>query len=115
MSSSLRERIDHPVIDADGHTIEFMPQVAAYCREVAGSDVAQQFERSGCLDGLPLALEARANGGPGPAIRPPWWAVPFFAVGILLSHSLLAVCAVSVALLKRGTAMAAMSSPRLLF
>ncbi|MGE0623380.1 MAG: amidohydrolase family protein [Pseudomonadales bacterium] len=76
MSSSLRERIDHPVIDADGHTIEFMPQVAAYCREVAGSDVAQQFERSGCLDGLPLALEARANGGPGPAIRPPWWAVP---------------------------------------
>ena len=76
MSSSLRERLDHPVIDADGHTIEFMPQVAEYCREVAGAEVARQFERSGCLDGLPLALEARANGGPGLAIRPPWWAVP---------------------------------------
>ena len=45
MSSSLRERLDHPVIDADGHTIEFMPQVAEYCREVAGAEVAHAMTR----------------------------------------------------------------------
>lgn len=76
MTAAVRERLGHPVVDADGHTIEFMPLVLEYCREVAGADVAGRFARTGCLDGLPLALAARRKGGPRPAIRPPWWAVP---------------------------------------
>jgi predicted TIM-barrel fold metal-dependent hydrolase len=76
MIATARARIDHPVIDADGHTIEFMPQVLEYFVEVAGPDLGAQFERSGCYDGLPLQLAARRAGKPGFGIRPPWWAVP---------------------------------------
>lgn len=33
-SSDIRERLDHPVIDADGHTSEYLPAFGEYLREV---------------------------------------------------------------------------------
>ena len=33
-ASAIRERLDHPVIDADGHTTEYLPALTEYLREV---------------------------------------------------------------------------------
>ena len=41
--SRIRRRLTHPVIDADGHLVEFMPMVLDCLREVAGAAVADRF------------------------------------------------------------------------
>ena len=43
--SAIRARLDHPVIDGDGHLIEFLPLVTDLVREVAGDDVAEAHRR----------------------------------------------------------------------
>ena len=43
--SSIRRRLDHPVIDADGHLVEFMPLVVDFMREIADDAVAERFLR----------------------------------------------------------------------
>ena len=75
-ANAIRETLSHPVIDGDGHTIEFVPQVLECFRELAGPSMASEFENSVCMDGLPLALAARQAGGPPDRIRAPWWSVP---------------------------------------
>lgn len=42
-SSAIRKRLGHPVIDADGHYIEFGPSILEYMRETAGARVAEAF------------------------------------------------------------------------
>lgn len=41
----IRRRIDHPVIDSDGHLIEYVPVVRDFVVEIAGEDVARRFDR----------------------------------------------------------------------
>ncbi len=41
----IRARIDHPVIDADGHLLEFLPLVNDIVREVAGDGVADRYQQ----------------------------------------------------------------------
>jgi predicted TIM-barrel fold metal-dependent hydrolase len=41
----IRRRLTHPIIDGDGHLIEFMPMVIDCIREVAGDSVAERFIR----------------------------------------------------------------------
>ena len=36
-SARIRERLSHPVIDGDGHTVEFLPVVLDYMRDLGGS------------------------------------------------------------------------------
>jgi predicted TIM-barrel fold metal-dependent hydrolase len=43
--SRIRRRLAHPVIDADGHLVEFMPMVVDCLREVADDAVAERFIR----------------------------------------------------------------------
>lgn len=44
-AETLRGRLDHPVVDADGHTTEFVPALAEYLREVGiGTDFNRLFE-----------------------------------------------------------------------
>ncbi len=40
----IRKRIDHPVIDGDGHLIEYTPVVRDFVLEEAGEDVAKRFD-----------------------------------------------------------------------
>lgn len=40
----IRKRIDHPIVDADGHLMEFFPLVIDLLREVAGADVVARVE-----------------------------------------------------------------------
>ena len=42
-SKDLRKRIGHPVIDADGHWLEFGPSINDYLREVAGQTRSIRF------------------------------------------------------------------------
>ena len=35
-SAEIRSRLNHPIIDSDGHTAEFEPAVFEYLREIAG-------------------------------------------------------------------------------
>ena len=41
----IRARLDHPVIDADGHLLEFLPLVNDLVREVAGDGVADRYQQ----------------------------------------------------------------------
>ena len=45
-SDEIRAGLNHPVIDGDGHTIEFMPMLHDYLKDVGGSDIYARFERS---------------------------------------------------------------------
>ena len=42
---AIRSRIDHPIIDSDGHLIEYLPLVRDFIVEEAGEDVAQAFDQ----------------------------------------------------------------------
>ena len=37
-SQEIRDRIGHPIIDSDGHTLEVMPLVVEFVGEVGGSE-----------------------------------------------------------------------------
>ncbi|MBV1879102.1 MAG: amidohydrolase family protein [Pseudomonadales bacterium] len=76
MTNTIREKLNHPVIDADGHTIEFMPQVIEFFSELAGPELTREFEASICVDGLPTVLAARNAGGNPGNMRAPWWSAP---------------------------------------
>jgi len=43
-SRAIHDRLNHPVIDADGHYLEFGPSILDYLRRVAGDRVAEAFE-----------------------------------------------------------------------
>ena len=42
-SFEVRQKIDHPVIDGDGHTQEYHPEVIEYFREVAGPELTDRY------------------------------------------------------------------------
>jgi predicted TIM-barrel fold metal-dependent hydrolase len=57
--AKIRERIGHPVIDSDGHLIEYLPLVRDFIAEEAGEDVAKAYDRS-----VKSALARAANPSP---------------------------------------------------
>ena len=76
-SEKVRARLDHPVIDADGHFIEFRPALARFMADEGiddpGSlfmDVASAIGTAG-YDGMSPDQRARRR-----AVRTPWWAAP---------------------------------------
>lgn len=74
-SSAIRERLDHPVIDADGHCVEYHPAIRAILEEVAGTDVAERYQLApvGHFNWYDQSVERRIERR---TIRPPWWSVP---------------------------------------
>jgi predicted TIM-barrel fold metal-dependent hydrolase len=85
-ASEVRKRIDHPVIDADGHYIETMPILKPYLidavRDIAGADLAAKVESGAAgMDyddtvlrpWSKLSWEQRRGAG---ISRPPWWTLP---------------------------------------
>jgi len=83
--ADVRARLDHPVIDADGHIIEtppvFLPFFEEYVRKIAGPDMIERFRKNGGLDFDDMVLrpwsalsweERRAHW----ATRPSWWSLP---------------------------------------
>jgi len=43
--AAIRNRIDHPIIDGDGHLIEYLPVVKDIIRDIADPAVAERFQR----------------------------------------------------------------------
>ena len=71
----IREQLDHPVLDADGHQIEFLPLVRDLLAEDAGEEVAAGFDLvlgAGALIRDLTPEQRRALG----ITRPPWWGLP---------------------------------------
>ena len=71
----IRERIDHPVIDSDGHCIEFLPAVREELRALAGDDALARFDQLIGAQRLGWSLspaERRAVG----LWRLGWWVFP---------------------------------------
>ena len=71
-------RLDHPIVDGDGHIVESLPIVVDYIRRVAGDDVADRFVGSSpafASRRAPLLTEHRYQPVPGNPITP-WWALP---------------------------------------
>ena len=83
-SSEIRSRLNHPVIDSDGHTVEFLPGFFDVLRTVAGQRVAGRYLNESTANSLygsvpnlahwfQLSPEQRRNQR---APRPPWWGLP---------------------------------------
>ena len=53
-SAEIRERLGHPVVDADGHYIESAPVfkhfLHDYVKDIAGGDLAKRFDQAGGMD-----------------------------------------------------------------
>ena len=76
-SAAVRARLNHPVIDSDGHTIEFAPAISDYLKQVGGPTLVDRFKNGngrGAGGGWHrLTPEERMERR---ATRPPWWAFP---------------------------------------
>ncbi len=43
-SAEIRERVGHPIIDSDGHVVEFEPALLDYIREAGGSAILERYK-----------------------------------------------------------------------
>ncbi len=71
-SRAVRERLSHPVIDSDGHTVEFQPALRDYIRQIGGPRLAERYRTDGA-NWYRMTPEQRRSERP---LRPPWWALP---------------------------------------
>jgi len=76
-AQKLRARLGHPVIDADGHTVEFLPALIPYLKKNGVADDVDQFFRQALDPGVGFwsALDVRERARRR-TVRPSWWAVP---------------------------------------
>lgn len=74
-AAKLRESLDHPVIDSDGHALEFLPAVRDRMRALGGADAVDGFEAvlAGIRHYGALSNQQRRALG---VFRPPWWGFP---------------------------------------
>jgi len=73
-SAEIRGRLNHPVIDSDGHMIEFQPTFLDFLKEVGGSEMVKRYpqhRRTG--DWYAQSPKERAEKR---TYRPAWWGVP---------------------------------------
>ncbi|MCU1372898.1 MAG: Amidohydrolase [Actinomycetia bacterium] len=72
---AIKARLDHPVIDSDGHAVEYIPVVAEILREQAGPALAERFALvTGSADAVRgLSAEQRRDAR---RHMQGWWAVP---------------------------------------
>jgi predicted TIM-barrel fold metal-dependent hydrolase len=74
LASNLRARLKHPVIDSDGHWVEFGPELSDYLKQVGGTRALDGFKSRPTEDWhltIPLSerRERRLD-------MPVWWGVP---------------------------------------
>jgi predicted TIM-barrel fold metal-dependent hydrolase len=74
-AAAIRERLDHPVIDADGHIVEFLPLIRDFLVEEAGESVAKRFDDTLGSSATIRALDVEARRQLGLS-RTGWWGVP---------------------------------------
>jgi predicted TIM-barrel fold metal-dependent hydrolase len=67
--------LDHPIVDADGHIIEFIPLIRDFIEEEAGTAVAKRFDAVIGSAGIVRQLDATTRRAQGIS-RTGWWGVP---------------------------------------
>ncbi len=74
VAAEIRAHLDHPVIDSDGHTVEYMPALLEVVESVAGRDIRRELETQieRIFFGWYELSETERRGTP----RPPWWPIP---------------------------------------
>jgi len=76
-AAELRANLGHPVIDADGHTVEFLPALLPYFQKAGVADQAEQFYARVLDAGAGLwSSMTQAEREARRTVRPSWWAVP---------------------------------------
>ncbi len=74
-AAQIRARLSHPVVDADGHLLEFIPLVRDFVAEIAGETVAQRFDTVVKGAALTRGLDVRTKRSLG-LVRHGWWGLP---------------------------------------
>jgi predicted TIM-barrel fold metal-dependent hydrolase len=74
-TAQIRARLTHPIVDADGHLLEFVPLVRDFVAEIAGEGVAKRFDVVTKGAALTRALDVRTKRSLGLA-RHGWWGLP---------------------------------------
>src|SRR5262249_9247737 len=64
-SADVRGRLKHPVIDADGHAVEFLPTVLEYMGEIGGPVFFERFQKEMRAGTLGYESLARSGGEHG--------------------------------------------------
>ena len=76
-SAKVRAKLNHPIIDTDGHTVEFTPVFFDYIKEVGGAGMSERYKKAvGSRSNnrwMDLSEEERRYTR---ATCPPWWARP---------------------------------------
>jgi len=76
-SATIHARLTHPVIDGDGHWIEFEPTLLDYLKQVGGPTMVDRYRRNEYSAGLRhwarMTLEERRARR---SMQPSWWAFP---------------------------------------
>lgn len=76
-SAKIHRSLSYPVVDSDGHWIEFRPVFLDYLRDVGGSAVAERYQimssSFGMRSWLRLSKQERRRRR---ITQPPWWGVP---------------------------------------
>ena len=76
-SQKVRAQLDHPIIDADGHTVELVPVLMDYLKEVGGSKMPERYETFGnAWDKFGWAELSDQERRDRVSFRPPWWFNP---------------------------------------
>jgi predicted TIM-barrel fold metal-dependent hydrolase len=78
-SAAVRSRLKHPVIDSDGHTLDFWPEFLDYLKQVAGPRVVERYVK--LEGGTPISMRGWYNLSPQErrrhrATRAWWWVLP---------------------------------------
>ena len=76
-SAKVRAKLNHPIIDTDGHTVEFTPVFFDYIKEVGGAGMIERYKKAvGSRSNnrwMELSEEERRYTR---VTCPPWWARP---------------------------------------
>lgn len=78
-SAEIRARLSHPVIDADGHMLEFEPAFLEYLKQVGGSGVVDQYIAlcdKNAENGFTWYEMSPQERKDARAVRPSWWSLP---------------------------------------
>jgi predicted TIM-barrel fold metal-dependent hydrolase len=74
-AATIRAGLDHPIVDADGHIVEFVPLVRDLVAEEAGEAVARRFDAVVASPAVIRQLDAATRRAQGIS-RTGWWGVP---------------------------------------
>ncbi|HKN10202.1 MAG TPA: amidohydrolase [Pseudomonadota bacterium] len=74
-SARIRARLNHPIIDSDGHWIEYEPVAMEYLERAGGRTLVERYRKVsapfGAMARMPLAVRRDKR-----VSQPPWWGVP---------------------------------------